>query len=65
MEREIQIFQSSSESRVIYMARDWAKTNNLKIISASLAIERYDYSPNIFYLTVVFEKNKKGLGSIK
>ena len=56
MEREIQIFRSSSESRVIYMARDWAKTNNSKIISASLAIERYDYYPNIFYLTVVFEK---------
>ena len=56
MEREIQIFRSSSESQVTSMARDWAKVNNSKIISASLAIEHYDYFPNTFYLTVVFEK---------
>ena len=56
MEREIQIFQSMSQSQVTSIARDWAKVNNSKIISASLAIEHYDYFPNIFYLTVVFEK---------
>lgn len=53
----IKIFTGIDCDRVAEAINDYAKENNLRIISTSLAITKFGYN-ELFYFSVAFEENK-------
>lgn len=54
----VKIFKDTNRQRLEQTVNDYAKKNNLRIISTSLAITEFGYCSTLFYFSVVFEENK-------
>lgn len=54
----VKIFTDTNRERLEQAVNDYAKKNNLRIISTSLAITEFGYGSELFYFSVVFEENK-------
>lgn len=54
----VKIFTDTNRVRLEQTINDYAKENNLRIISTSFAITEFGYGSELFYFSVVFEENK-------
>ena len=52
----VKIFKETNRERLEQTVNDYAKKNNLRIISTSLATTEFGYCSDLFYFSVVFEE---------
>lgn len=52
----VKIFKDTNRTRLEQSVNDYAKKNNLRIISTSLAVTELGYCSDLFYFSVVFEE---------
>lgn len=52
----VKIFKDTNRARLEQSVNDYAKKNNLRIISTSLAVTELGYCSDLFYFSVVFEE---------